>query len=127
MKKLLIALCLFCLLAGSGFAQDPFYTPPIESKVKVQENPDGPIGSIILTCLGGFHHGTVDLVSAHQEGNTGDLGGYTFLLKAEAPMTRSCTLILSINLDSQSISEQQVTQTISGFTIVGGVKLFILP
>jgi hypothetical protein len=145
MKKVLMFWILFLLfpicIFGQWGGRDPF--PPKKQSqpgelaldtartVAKEFNPDGPVGSLLLTCLGGIHTGNIDAgIQGSKNQNVGDLTGTTFSIKLECPASNSATLLLLFNYDSQKITPPRspllwkISQ--SNITILGGVKFFLV-
>lgn len=119
MKKTIIILILFWFLPTLLLAE-----------TELKTNPDGPVGSIILTCLGGIHTGSGDIKYGHGERrNVSDLSGYIFSIKMETPISKSSTFLLLFNYDKQRtlnvLSSSQTENFAYDITVIGGFKFFI--
>lgn len=119
MKKVIIILVLLWFLPTLLLAE-----------TKLATNPDGPVGSIILTCLGGIHTGSSDIkYGSGEKQNISDLRGYIFSIKMETPMSASVTFLLQFNYDKQRtlkvLSHSQTENLAYDITILGGFKFFI--
>ena len=119
MKKLIIILILFSFLSIPSLA---------ETELRI--NPDGPVGSIILTCLGGIHTGSNDIkYEGGEKQNLNDLSGHTLLVKMETPISKSATFLLLFNYGKQRTldvsSDMKIENFMYNITILGGFKFFI--
>jgi len=118
MKKVIIFLFFLNISSADVFAQEI--------------NPDGPIGSIIVTGLGGIHTGNGDVKYQDAERqDVNDLRGYLFAIKLEVPISSGSTFLLLLDYDKIRTfdieSEQQTEYFTSKIKAIVNVKSNKLP
>lgn len=138
MQKIICLLLIF-FWASLAFSQDEdevlpesYHFRPVIEKPKTTHNPDGRIGDLIITCLGGFQTGNGDITSNNitKKGNA-DLSGFLIRFKLDAPISKESTFLLRIDFDRESFStsesNQYIKQEFSIIKILAGIKFYLNP